>query len=333
MKDKYNNTIAAIHILIWGMLLLLPYVVSNAANNYKLGPIPGMFFTISGLIHMGIFYSNAFFFYPRLFNKRYWWLYIPLVILLLLTSFWLKWNILAHWFPDVLKDVTAYKFIFAPSTGIFIISIIYRRVVDKIRHEKAVEQRRAEQLSTELKFLRSQISPHFLFNVLTNLVSLARKKSDKLESSLIMLSDLMRYMLYDTQGKKVALTKEIAYLQSYVELQKLRFGSEIAISNVVELEEEAANFTVEPMLLIPFVENAFKHGVDHLDIRLLVKNGLLTFDVTNRSDESAVSKDESSGIGLANVRSRLEMLYKERYTLLIRDENNLFHVTLTLKFS
>jgi LytS/YehU family sensor histidine kinase len=251
-----------------------------------------------------------------------------------MASFWLKYNILAHWFPDVLKDLTAYKFIFAPSVGIFVISIIYRRVVNKIQYEKVQAQRRTEQLSTELKFLRSQISPHFLFNVLTNLVSLARKKSDQLESSLIMLSDLMRYMLYDTQGKKVALTKEIEYLQSYIELQKLRFGSEIAINTVMELEEETVHYTIEPMLLIPFVENAFKHGVAQINIQLSVKNGQLTFDVTNRFDhENTTSKDENSGIGLTNVRSRLDLLYKDRHTLLIRDDNNLFHVTLTLMFT
>jgi hypothetical protein len=320
LKNKYG----LIHVLIWSILLLLPYIVSTSANDYKIGPIPGLFFTISGLIHMGIFYSNAFFFYPRLINK--WWLYIPTAILLLMCSFWLKYHILASWFPDVLKDVTAYKFIFGPSVGIFVISIIYRRVLNKIRYEKAQEQKRTEQLSTELKFLRSQISPHFLFNVLTNLVSLARKKSDQLESSLIMLSDLMRYMLYDTQGKKVPLTKEIEYLQSYIELQKLRFGSEVAINTVIELE---GNYTIEPMLLIPFVENAFKHGVEQINIQLSVKNGQLTFDVTNRFDHEN-EKDENSGIGLTNVRSRLDLLYKDKHTLLIREDDNLFHVTLTL---
>jgi LytS/YehU family sensor histidine kinase len=144
----------------------------------------------------------------------------------------------------------------------------------------------------------------------------------------------MRYMLYDTQGKKVALTKEIEYLQSYIELQKLRFGSEIAINTVMELEEETVHYTIEPMLLIPFVENAFKHGVAQINIQLSVKNGQLTFDVTNRFDhENTTSKDENSGIGLTNVRSRLDLLYKDRHTLLIRDDNNLFHVTLTLMFT
>src|SRR6202035_1281545 len=130
------------------------------------------------------------------------------------------------------------RFILVPSIGIFVISCIYRIILDRIRFEKEQKERQASQLATELKFLRSQISPHFLFNVLTNLVSLARKRSDKLEPSLIMLSDLMRYMLYDTQGKKVELGTEIEYLNSYVELQQLRFGNDVEITNNIGVDEK-----------------------------------------------------------------------------------------------
>lgn len=336
LRNKYALTEGGIHALIWSMLLLLPYFVSTSANDYKVGPLPGLFFTISGFIHMALFYSNAFFFYRRLMNRRFWWLYIPAAVLLLVASFSLKYFILVIWFPDVLKDVTAYKFIFGPSVWILIISIIYRRVADKVMIEKEREKRRTELLTTELKFLRSQISPHFLFNVLTNLVSLARKKSDLLESSLIRLSDLMRYMLYDTQGKKVPVIKETEYLKSYIELQKLRFGSEVEVNSVMEMGEDAEYYAIEPMLLIPFVENAFKHGVNYLldpqiDIHLVVEQGQLTFNVKNRFDDERITeREEDSGIGLANVRTRLDLLYKNKYTLVIRDENRLFHITLTL---
>ncbi len=336
LYNKYALTEGGIHALIWGVLLLLPYLVSTPASGYQIGPFPGVFFTISVLIHMAIFYSNAFLFYPGLMNRKWWWIYVPVAVLLLFVSFQLKYYVLAFWFPDVLKDVTSYKFIFGPSVGIFFVSIIYRRVADKVMLEKAKEKKRTEQLSTELKFLRSQISPHFLFNVLTNLVSLARKKSDKLESSLIMLSDLMRYMLYDTQGRRVSLMKEVEYLKSYIELQKLRFGSEVMVNSVMEIEEEAERLTIEPMLLIPFVENAFKHGVNYLlhpqiDIHLQVKKGQLVFDVKNRFDnENVTAKDENSGIGLTNVSSRLELLYKDKHSLMVNSDKNVFHITLTL---
>jgi len=326
----------ALHALIWSMILLLPYFVSSAANDYKIGPIPGLLFTTMGVIHMGIFYANAGYLYPKLLNRRLWWLYIISVALLLLASFQLKYRIMASWFPEMLKDFASYKFVFGSSIGIFIISIVYRKVVDAIRREKEQKEKRTEQLFTELKFLRSQISPHFLFNVLTNLVSLARKKSDQLEPSLIMLSGLMRYMLYDAQGKKVALEKEIEYLNSYIELQKLRFGNDVQIDSTITLPPEDSTYMIEPMLLIPFVENAFKHGVGYIqdpqiNIKLSLVQGVMTFEVWNKFDkEQDTSKDENSGIGLPNVQYRLNLLYPDKHTLVIHDDNNCFHITLTL---
>jgi sensor histidine kinase YesM len=192
------------------------------------------------------------------------------------------------------------------------------------------------QLGMELKFLRSQISPHFLFNILTNLVSLARKRSDQLESSLLMLSGLMRYMLYDAD-KKISLQQEVEYLESYVALQKLRFGREVKIDFNIELSQEGTNYSIEPMLLIPFVENAFKHGTGYedqpyIDISLMVSNGVLVFRVKNKFDrEAEASKDDNSGIGLSNVRSRLSLLYPNRFDLVIQKDGHLFSIHLTLK--
>jgi hypothetical protein len=333
---KFQHISIALHVFVWGMILLLPYFVSSAEHDYKIGPIPGPFFTLAGFIHLFIFYFNAFYLIPRLLNRRWWWLYIIASAILIISSFQLKYHLLLWWFPDVLNDMSAYKFVFAPSIGIFVISIVYRKVVDKIISDRKQQKIEAEQLSTELKFLRSQISPHFLFNVLTNLVSLARKKSDQMEPSLIMLSELMRYMLYDTQGKKVALGKEVSYLNNYIELQKLRFGNDVEINYNVDPGIEKGDYTIEPMLLIPFVENAFKHGVAHqgypkISISTSVKNDVLLFEVENQiDDQSNSSKDENSGIGLANVKSRLDLLYKGKHTLKIKTENNLFHITLTL---
>jgi two-component system LytT family sensor kinase len=329
----------ALHILVWGLVLLIPYLVSNSANGYRIGLVPGRLFTETVLVNIAIFYGNAFFLYPKLCNRRYWWLYIIGSIFLLLGSFALKFNIIAAWYPGLLKAEPVYRFVFAPSVIAFIISIIYRRIVDKIRFERELKEKQAQQLSAELKFLRSQISPHFLFNVLTNLVSLARKKSDQLEQSLIMLADLMRYMLYETREKKVELGKEVEYLNSYIALQKLRFGNDVEIDCTIKLNKDDKHCTIEPMLLIPFVENAFKHGTGyiehpHITVKLLIDHELLVFEVLNGFDAAHdASKDESSGIGLSNVRTRLDMLYKNNYSLSINDRNNLFHISLTLKLS
>lgn len=335
VKFRYINI--ALHVLVWTMVLLLPYFVSSAAHDYKVGPIPGLFFSLAGIIHLFIFYFNAFFLIPKLLNSRLWWFYIICSAAMIAGSFQLKYHLLAWWFPEVLKDLTAYKFVFAPSVAVFIISIVYRKVADKIRYDREQQKIKAEQLSTELRFLRSQISPHFLFNVLSNLVSLARKKSDQMEPALIMLSELMRYMLYDTQGKKVTLDKEIAYLNNYIALQRLRFGADVEISYRADTGIETEKHTIEPMLLIPFVENAFKHGIGYqenpvISINLSVVNNELIFEVMNQVDhKSGSSKDENSGIGLANVKSRLDLLYRGRHNLKIDSNNGQFHITLTLQ--
>ena len=146
----------------------------------------------------------------------------------------------------------------------------------------------------------------------------------------------MRYMLYDA-GKKISLQQEGEYLESYIALQKLRFGRDVKIVFNTELSHEETNYNIEPMLLIPFVENAFKHGTGYvdqpvIDINLTVNESVLVFQVKNKFDsETDTGKDESSGIGLSNVRSRLTLLYPGRHDLVIHTDNNLFSINLTLK--
>lgn len=337
MKTPGYITIS-LHVLIWCVLLLLPYLIAHRSDNYKLGEIPGIFVTICDLVHIGVFYGNALYLYPKLATRRHWYWYLLASLALILLSIKLKFFIIQVWYPDLMADKAIYRFISIPSFIIFFVSLIYRRVVDGIRFEKLQKEQQAAQLATELKFLRSQISPHFLFNVLTNLVALARKGSTRLEPSLIMLADLMRYMLYDAQGRKVELRMEVDYLRNYIELQKLRFGSDIHIDCQIHIGSEDEHLAIEPMLLIPFVENAFKHGtasggdLPRIGIDLSVSQGMLLFDVQNNVDpEEDSAQDENSGIGLNNVKTRLQLLYKNKYTLKINDNNDLFHVTLNLK--
>ena len=173
-----------------------------------------------------------------------------------------------------------------------------------------------------------------MFNVLNNMVALARKQSDQLEPSLIKLSSLMRYMLYDTDGEKVSLEKEIDYLQSYIDLQKQRFGKNVVIQTA--FTEIDRSYNIEPMLLVPFVENAFKHGTGfmedaRIEIELRVKNSLLNFTVRNRFNfESEEVKDKTSGIGLTNVKRRLNLLYGNKQTLLISNNDGWFTTSLQL---
>jgi two-component system LytT family sensor kinase len=337
MADKLNSkyTSPLLHVLIWSILFVLPHLFIDT-RNMQPGFFPSSFFFITNLYHVGLFYLVAFKIYPLFFNKKRWWVFILIMALVMISSYYLKLFMVKQWYPEVVLDAWAHRILFFPPFPFIVAAIIYRLVVDKIAYDKKQKEIIAEQLSIKLKFLRSQISPHFIFNVLTNLVSLARKKSEQLEPALLMLSDLMRYMLYESDEKKVALSKEIEYLKSYIELQKLRFGHDVLIETNIDFSEKDAQQNIEPMLLIPFVENAFKHGmgIDEplIKINLTVNNNMLEFDVKNKfSDDINESKDLNSGIGLQNVQSRLMLLYREAHNLTLEKENNLFHIHLTLQ--
>jgi two-component system LytT family sensor kinase len=216
---------------------------------------------------------------------------------------------------------------------IIAVSIAFKMFSDQIKNETKAKERETENLKTELSFLRSQVSPHFMFNVLNNMVALVRKHFDQLEPSLIKLSSLLRYMLYETNEQSVALEKEVEYLQSYIDLQQQRFGKNVQL--YVDLKEIDNNYFIEPMLLIPFVENAYKHGIGMVEdaeikIVLKVKNGLLQFDVKNKFSEIGQTHDQTTGIGLNNVKRRLNLLYKDSHNLVINKNDNWFLASLQI---
>ncbi len=190
-----------------------------------------------------------------------------------------------------------------------------------------------EKLQAELNQLRNQVHPHFLFNTLNNLYSLIIKKSDVAETAVLTLSGLMRYMLYEANVPKVPLSKEIQYLKNYVNLEKLRFDNKTDISFTVEIDKE---YNISPFLLIPFVENAFKHGPGSnknswIVINILVKNEQLIMHVENAKQTDQNQKNDfDGGIGFVNVKKRLELLYPNNYSLKAQDNELSYEVVLKL---
>lgn len=332
IKSKYITII--LHTLIWGAVLVLPYFLSVPDDHFaRLGTFQCNFFSLTNLLHIGLFYFNAFYLYTRFLNYRKWWIYVLLVVITIILLFQLKLLILYTWFPGMAAAKTALGFAFFPTVFFLVLSIIYRLVLDKMNQEKESARRDAEKLAIELKFLRSQVSPHFLFNVLNNLVSMARHKSDHLEPALMKLAGLMRYMLYESDEAKVSLETEIEYLKSYVELQKLRFEEDVSIISNINFAGSSLN--IEPMLLIPLVENAFKHGITgirdaFISTDLTVEGDILCFTVKNSFQEHNNPKDKDSGIGLDNLQSRLKLLYPGNHRLSIVKKAGIFSATLEI---
>jgi LytS/YehU family sensor histidine kinase len=211
------------------------------------------------------------------------------------------------------------------------LSTILKFIVDWFRNEKIKSTLENEKLISELAFLKSQINPHFLFNSLNNIYSLAYQKSDKTPEAVLKLSEIMRYMLYESNENTVKLDDEIRYLENYIELQKLRFKDKTYIK--FEIDGDTENKKITPLVLISFVENAFKHGLatdkeNPITIVLNVTADKLFFQVINK--KSNLNKDETGGIGLQNVKRRLDLLYKGEYRLHIEDNEAIYNCELYL---
>ena len=204
-------------------------------------------------------------------------------------------------------------------------------------YQKEIDNKELEQVNTEteLKYLKSQINPHFLFNSLNSLYALTLKKSDNAPEVVLKLSDLLRYLLYEAGEKKVPLSKEINYMKNYVELEQLRQGDRTSVH--LSIAGDDSDCTIEPMLFVPFIENAFKHGVNNsmeasvVDVDLKVNNGLMVFKISNDKPEHSTLKDADykGGIGLTNVKKRLDLLYPD-HEIDIKDTKNKYTVTLKL---
>lgn len=200
-------------------------------------------------------------------------------------------------------------------------------------HLQWIQEKEKQYLETELNFLKTQIQPHFFFNTLNNLYSLTLKKSDQAPEVVLKLSDLMSYMLYESGSGRVALDKEIAYLQNYIEVEKLRFGQRLHV--LFETSGNTGEAFIPPMVLILFIENSFKHGVKNnvhhitISISLKVENGSLYFRVTNPVSMEG-GKPVHEGIGLKNVRRRLDLLFGKNYTLDTEEKDKQYIVSLKM---
>jgi len=338
-KDKEKLITIVIHVMIWLAIFLLPYIL-NPDYEPELNRVghPKTDFreldTATKILWLGLFYFNAFVLVPRLVYRRKFIVYVLSLVGLfggIMLVHGILYNLIIDGRPFHLLRSLGFNLV--PFAFTVILSTAYQSITDQIRTERLLAEKKNENLKTELSFLRSQISPHFLFNVMNNLVALVRMKSDELEPTVLKLSSLMQYMLYETDEERVLLKSEAEYLRNYIDLQEQRFGAELNLKVDFDIKEDW--HTIEPMLLIPFVENAFKHGTGltddpEIEIQLTVTENHLHFTVKNKFKETNAIKDKTSGIGLTNVKRRLELLYPGSHILSINKKNDWFAVYLDL---
>ncbi len=338
-----------LHLFFWMCFLAIPVLLGPNSHSSTPEEVQryyqwNLFFVYFGLTNIPFFYLNTEILIPKVLQTKGLALYIFFLILAFIGMMWFheelsKWFFSEYQGPrrgngNGFRRGTNLRIIFQ-LLFVIAIGISYRILSDNMKVQESKKEEENERLKSELSFLRSQISPHFMFNVLNSVVSLSRRKPEMVEPVIVKLSELMRYMIYETSDSKVNIDREFVYLESYIELQKLRFGNDISIDFKNDISD--ASWLIEPMLLIPFVENAFKHGVGMIEnpmieINLGDSKNQLFFSVRNKvSKHVAEHKDESSGIGLTNVKRRLELLYPGTHQLKIGELDGFYTVELIIK--
>lgn len=328
-----------LHLLFWAFITTLP-LLSRPSEPGLRTFFPVWHFVFINLLLAVQFYLNAFFLIPVLLNQQKKpWLYFASTLI----SFSILDFITVYTRPHIVFP--AHKFPFhhppflmnfnlLPFTAITAGAFAYRYLADQFRHINNRQNITNAALVSELAFLRSQISPHFIFNVINSVVALSRTKPAAVEPTLIELSQLLRYMLYVTDEEKVTMEQKAGYLNSYIRLQQMRFGEDVKVN--LDINIKAPEKTIEPMLLVPFVENAFKHGTGdvanpEISVSLLSDQKMLRLCVSNTYNPAETGKDEQRGIGLNNVKRRLALLYPEKHTLAVNQDAHNYSVNLQIQ--
>lgn len=233
---------------------------------------------------------------------------------------------------DILERLSDVNFFFTELTW-FLFPAAILLALEYYREQREVISLREQKRKTELKLLKTQLNPHFLFNTLNNLYILALKKSEKTPELIAKLSAILDYMLYQCNDKYVALADEIKLMNNYIDLEKLRYGERVKVDFEYRVEKAVE---VAPLILLTFLENAFKHGVKEeinkasIQVNLRASQEEIWFEVQNSKPQIAIEDHKTVSIGLQNIREQLDLLYPKRNTLEVEDRDDFHRVTLKL---
>lgn len=262
------------------------------------------------------------------------WLVVKIIVLITIA---IPLGITVYEFIVLGKDSVLFLGDYPPALGIIVLIyyaiLLIIGIIWIIMQLKSVLKLKNEKTKNELLHLQSQVNPHFFFNMLNNLYGLVDKDTEKSKALILKLSDLMRYSIYEGEKSLVPLEEEIEYLNNYIELHKMRYHKNIDIQFNIEIEDSAIK--VMPLLFIILLENAFKHGVENLRenayvfIKLTSKNGTIEFEIENNFDASELPKH--TGIGIKNLRRRLELAYPKKHNLIFTNNDTIFKAILQLK--
>ncbi|MCC7246777.1 MAG: histidine kinase [Saprospiraceae bacterium] len=342
-----NSTRISLHVLFWAVYLPINAVLACVLHRQ---PIHQVFFQAlfaeAFILPVKLLLVYFFFYYivPLYLDRDKLAKLIGLSLLTFLATVML-YRIMTVWiyYPFIAKAASPPFWsvnLFLLSTFDIFITLATAVTIKMIRlHYRSVDHEqelKREKLQSELSFLRAQTNPHFLFNTLNNLYGLARKKAPETPDAILKLSKIMRFVIYECLKPMIPIAEETRVIQDYIELEKLRYNNRLVVDYQEDVDD--GNTMIAPLLLLPFVENSFKHGASgttgnvEIRIRIFLREADLRFSVQNTFD-SEREKNNPEGIGLKNVQRQLELLYPKQHQLDISQINNTFSVQLNISLT
>lgn len=325
-EKKASHLFVWVNILACVMLLTFPFLMTphNESMTFSryLGFVGGI------LTYLAIFYLNYLWLIERYLSKRKWlpFFLVNFVIILGLCTLLFGWH--NYYMAHIAQDVPpmgrphgpSFYLFFCIRNAVFMVfsaslAVAIRMTLQWQRTEREKVSMQAAASQAELKNLKSQLNPHFLFNTLNNIYALTRVDPDKAQEALLHLSKTLRYVLYDNNQERVPLEKELSFTRNYIDLMSLRLAANVRLNVSLPSDTEVAGWSVAPLVFIMLVENAFKHGISpsapsFIDIELVIEKPILRFTVKNSYFPKEAGDLSGSGIGQDNLRRRLELLYQ-----------------------
>jgi two-component system LytT family sensor kinase len=326
-----KSVILTIHFVFWIVVYWIDLTLINQFHRLMSMEMSSEFHALIITISCIVPVYLAYFTYPYLFIPKKNILFILLIFLILIS-----YSTTAIIFDDGLEGLSLKNLLSV--VPIFAVAMLagigLRSLIDFIDQKKKHDELEKQTIRSELSLLKSQLNPHFLFNTLHNIDALIYENQKAASASLIILSDMMRYMLQEAKKDLVELEKELKNLNNYIDLEKLRLKNEAFLK--YDISESKKGLRIAPMMLLPFVENAFKHSVDSvieegITIKIHTENNTLYFFCENKFEAQVFEKDKTPGIGLETVKKRLDLLYPDKHKLDIFKDDSLFRFNLEIE--
>jgi two-component system LytT family sensor kinase len=347
-----------VHIVAWACFFTVPYLVFFPRLRESISDHMLVLIICNNLFLVAFYYLNTLVLIPKLLVKRKWVLYAISIAASLLFFLYVPRQIASLVAEPEVFNPNNREFIRNPTfqgkprfpgnrrrpiadpynTALFLLVFTFGTAISAIQRWLKTEQNRKEteheKLNTELSFLKSQVNPHFFFNTLNNIYSLAVVRSEKTAPAVMKLSSIMRYILTETQRDMVPLNNEVDFIHNFIDLQQVRLTDKVQVH--FSAEGNTTTLLVAPLLFIPFVENAFKYGVStkessSIDITLRTEGNKILFSAVNYIVPSENNLMENTGIGINNVKRRLELMYADRHKLTTTEKDNYYIVHLEIE--